>query len=84
VIAGRGSTTPRPRERVMRARPDPWLLAILAVASILYAWHLGWGLPNGNSSWAADSYGPITVLGLVQRSFQRWNSGFFYFKYPLG
>jgi hypothetical protein len=68
----------------MRARSDPWLIATLAVAAILYSWHLGWGLPNGNSSWAADSYGPITVLGLVQRSFQRWNSGFFYFKYPLG
>jgi hypothetical protein len=68
----------------MRARVDPWLLGVLAVGSLLYTWHLGWGLPNGNSSWAADAYGPITVLGLVQRSFREWNSGFFYFKYPLG
>jgi Dolichyl-phosphate-mannose-protein mannosyltransferase len=63
---------------------DPWLAAILALSLVLNAFHLGWGLPNGNASWAADSYGPITVLGLVLRSFHRWNSGFFYFKYPLG
>jgi len=66
----------------MRARPDNWLLAILALSVVLNSWHLQWGLPNGNHSWAADGIGPVTALSVARRNFGSWNSGWFYFKYP--
>ena len=66
------------------ARVDPWLVGILLIALALDLFQLDWGLPHGNYSWAADAAGPITVLGIVQHSFSRWNSGWFWFKYPLG
>lgn len=65
-----------------RERWDPWLLGILGLAAVLDAWHLSWGLPNGNHSWAADAIGPVTALGVARRTFASWNSGWFYFKYP--
>lgn len=68
----------------MRSRIDFGLLGILAVSLVLNTYHLQWGLPNGNNTWAADAYGPITVLGVIQHSFGEWNSGWFYFKYPMG
>jgi 4-amino-4-deoxy-L-arabinose transferase-like glycosyltransferase len=61
---------------------DPWLLAILALAAGLNGWHLSWGLPNGNQSWAADAIGPVTALGVARRTLAGFNSGWFYFKYP--
>jgi hypothetical protein len=60
------------------------LLAVLSVSAVLSAYHLEWGLPNGNHSWAADALGPLTVFSIARRSFSAWNSGWFYFKYPLG
>ncbi len=60
------------------------LLLVLLTSIILDCWHLTWGLPNGNSSWAADALGPLTVLSIVRRSVTSWDSGWFYFKYPLG
>jgi dolichyl-phosphate-mannose-protein mannosyltransferase len=68
----------------MKPRVDPWLAAILALAVVLNGWHLTWGLPNGNASWAADAIGPVTALGVARHSFGGWNSGWFYFKYPSG
>ncbi|MBX3027552.1 glycosyltransferase family 39 protein [bacterium] len=65
-------------------RWDPCLLGILALAAALDIWHLQWGLPNGDHSWAADAIGPITALGVARRTFASWNSGWFYFKYPPG
>ena len=65
-------------------RVDPWLAVVLGLASVLYAFHLSWGLPNGNSSWAADAIGPVTTLGVIHNSFSAWNSGWYYFKYALG
>jgi 4-amino-4-deoxy-L-arabinose transferase-like glycosyltransferase len=65
-------------------RVDPWRLGVLAVSAVLCADHLHWGLPNGPHSWAVDAFSPITVLGIVRRSFAEWNTGWFYFKYPLG
>jgi hypothetical protein len=65
-------------------RLDPWLAGILLLAAALFVWHLSWGLPNGNSSWAADAIGPVTTLGIVHHSFSEWNSGWYFFKYPLG
>lgn len=63
---------------------DLWLIAILLMTVILCGYQLDWGLPNGNKSWAADSLGPLTVLNIVRKSFAEWNSGWFYFKYPVG
>lgn len=67
-----------------RTGADPWLFAILALCVPLFVFQIDWGLPNGNDSWAADAIGPVTALGLVHRSFAEWNSGWFWFKYPLG
>lgn len=63
---------------------DPWLIVALVVSAALGAYHLSWGLPQGNRSWAADALGPITVLGVIRHSFSEWNSGWYYFKYALG
>jgi hypothetical protein len=66
------------------ARLDPWLLGILALSVVLNGWHLTWGLPNGNRSWAADAIGPVTALSVARHTFAGFNSGWFYFKYPPG
>lgn len=63
---------------------DPWLIGMLVLSAALNGWHLWWGLPNGNHSWAADAIGPVTALGVARRTFDGWNSGWFYFKYPPG
>jgi hypothetical protein len=64
------------------AEVDPCLIGIVLLAIALDAWHLSWGLPNGNQSWAADAIGPVTALGVARRTFDGFNSGWFYFKYP--
>ncbi len=66
-----------------RLRVDPWLLAILIACAALGAYQIDWGLPAGEHSWAVDGLEPVTVLGILHRSFSHWNSGWFYFKYPL-
>lgn len=63
---------------------DPWFAAVLGLAAVSFSLQLSWGLPNGNASWAADAIGPITAMGIVRHSFAEWNSGWYYFKYPLG
>ncbi|HVN86453.1 MAG TPA: glycosyltransferase family 39 protein [Candidatus Binatia bacterium] len=68
----------------MSARVDPRVFAVILVSVALCTYQLNWGLPNGNDSWAADALGPLTVLSIVRRSIAPWNSGWFYFKYPLG
>ncbi len=68
----------------MLRRLDPWLLAILGVSLVLCLAHLGWGLPNGNDSWAADAMGPLTVLNVGRRQLFGWETGWFWFKYPFG
>jgi hypothetical protein len=50
----------------------------------LSVFHLNWGLPNGNASWAADAPGPLTILNVCWRSLREFNSGWFWFKYPFG
>ena len=67
-----------------RSSRDPYLLVLLAVSAGLGLFQLTWGLPNGNYSWAADALGPLTVFSIVRRSITPFNSGWFYFKYPLG
>jgi 4-amino-4-deoxy-L-arabinose transferase-like glycosyltransferase len=61
---------------------DGWLIAILVVAAVLDLWHLRWGLPAGEHSWAVDAIDPPTALAIVAHSVRPWNSGYFYFKYP--
>jgi hypothetical protein len=67
----------------MRVRADPWLWGPVVCSAALGLYQLHWGLPNGNASWAADALGPLTVLSIARRS-AVWNSGWFFFKYPLG
>lgn len=66
------------------ARRPLALLLLLSLA--VYGAGLGWGLPNGEVNWAADSFKPLTALALAKRAWleEPWNSGWFYFKYPLG
>ncbi len=62
----------------------PALLFVLALSVYVYA--LGWGTPNGNNTWAADSIKPGAPLSIMYRIAvsEGWNSGWFWFKYPLG
>lgn len=68
----------------MSRRIDPGLVVVLGVSAALGLFHLGWGLPNGNDSWAADSMGPLTVLNVGRRQLTEFDSGWFWFKYPFG
>jgi hypothetical protein len=46
---------------------------------------LRWGLPNGNNTWAADAIQPLTPMSVAKHALgSGFNSGWFYFKYPLG
>lgn len=67
----------------MSLRLDPGLAAALAVGAALSLYQITWGLPAAEHSWAVDGLEPVTVLGIAKNSFSRWNSGWFYFKYPL-
>jgi 4-amino-4-deoxy-L-arabinose transferase-like glycosyltransferase len=60
------------------------LALILAGSIILNAFHLHWGLPNENTTWAADALTPLSPLSIGKKEFSQWNSGWFYFKYPIG
>lgn len=53
---------------------------------IAAVYHSSWGLPNGNQTWAADSVAPMTPLAVAYKTFAEngFNSGYFYFKYPVG
>ena len=48
--------------------------------------HSSWGLPNGDQTWAADSVAPMTPLAVAYKTFVEhgFDSGYFYFKYPVG
>jgi 4-amino-4-deoxy-L-arabinose transferase-like glycosyltransferase len=65
---------------------DPRLVVPLLVVAALaiYLYGIGWGLPNGNETWAADAIKPGTPLSIAHRALGGWNSGWFWFKYPLG
>lgn len=77
-------------ERVDRAEEPragyvlPLALFLLALAINLVG--ISWGLPNGNATWAADSIQPGAPLSVLNRLLlaDGWNSGWFWFKYPLG
>jgi len=59
--------------------------SLLGVGLLLNFIGLGWGLPNGNDTWATDALDPMTPLAVAYRLLMDgWNSGWFYFKYPPG
>ncbi|MFQ5478319.1 MAG: ArnT family glycosyltransferase [Candidatus Binatia bacterium] len=59
---------------------------LFALALCIYVYAIDWGLPNGNDTWAADAIKPGAPLALVHRALvgEYFNSGWFWFKYPLG
>lgn len=66
-------------------RGDRPLQGVLLLSLALNLYHVGWGLPNGNIAWAADVIAPMTPLSVASSSFTSgWNSGWFYYKYPIG
>ncbi|MFT4571083.1 MAG: hypothetical protein ACI8TX_002533 [Hyphomicrobiaceae bacterium] len=77
-----------------RLKPSPrsssgrWILplALFGFALFVNLYGLGWGLPNGNDTWAADSIRPGAPLAILYRTLigDELNSGWFWFKYPLG
>ncbi len=62
------------------------LAAISCAAVLAGAIGIDWGLPNGNTTWAADSVAPMTPLSVAYHVFAEhgFDSGYFYFKYPVG
>ncbi|MFI5396487.1 MAG: ArnT family glycosyltransferase [Candidatus Binatia bacterium] len=69
-------------------RSEHHLFLVLACSAALGLYQLDWGLAFGTNdwthSWTVDAMEPLIALGIVRRSFSSWNSGWFYFKYPLG
>lgn len=57
---------------------------LFAFALLVYTRALGWGLPAGNETWAADAIRPSAPLAVAWNNFlgHGWNSGWFWFKYP--
>ncbi|MFN2427471.1 MAG: ArnT family glycosyltransferase [Candidatus Binatia bacterium] len=53
-------------------------------ALFVYTRALGWGLPSGDETWAADAVRPSAPLAVAYHNFlgHGWNSGWFWFKYP--
>lgn len=62
------------------------VIGVLLASLGLNVMGLSWGLPNGNRTWAADAIQPLTPLSIGRHVWfgDRWNSGWFYFKYPVG
>ncbi len=62
-------------------------LAIVLTASLLLnIVGIDWGLPNSNRTWSADALQPLGPLAVGRHVLfgDEWNSGWFYFKYPVG
>ena len=62
------------------------LALICGLYFVATVFHSSWGLPNGNQTWAADSVAPMTPLAVAYKTFAEngFDSGYFYFKYPVG
>ena len=68
------------RDRAAVATP-----ALLFVAALfLYTRALGWGLPAGDETWAADAIRPSAPLAVAFHNFvgHGFDGGWFWFKYP--
>ncbi len=69
-------------------RRDPLETAAPALvfffALFVYTRAIGWGLPAGDETWAADAIKPSAPLAVAYHNFagHGWNSGWFWFKYP--
>lgn len=69
-------------------RRDPASVAAPALvflfALFVYTRALGWGLPAGDETWAADAVRPSAPLAVAYQNFvgHGFNSGWFWFKYP--
>jgi hypothetical protein len=63
-----------------------WLLVILLISLCINTVGIGWGLPNGDRTWAADALTPTAPMAIAKHVFggDPSKSGWFYFKYPLG
>ncbi|GBD27606.1 hypothetical protein HRbin30_02958 [bacterium HR30] len=62
-------------------------LAMILVASLLLnTIGIRWGLPNDNRTWSADALQPLAPMAVGRHVLfgDEWNSGWFYFKYPVG
>ena len=59
---------------------------LFVVALFVNVCGIGWGLPNGNETWANDAIQPGAPLSILHRVLvsEPWNSGWFWFKYPMG
>ncbi|RMD83878.1 MAG: hypothetical protein D6815_05465, partial [Candidatus Dadabacteria bacterium] len=90
--SGGGSLEPRPERSLVNVPKDRdshffkrWVAALVALAGLYGLTGLTWGLPNGNHTWAADSVRPMTPYAVAYHVFfEGFNSGYFYFKYPVG
>ncbi len=84
-------------ERISPTRPSLWQriaanetrvvpLVLFATSLAIFLFANDWGLPNGNNTWANDAIAPGAPLSILYRLFvaDEWNSGWFWFKYPLG
>lgn len=62
------------------------MVAILLLSLCINVIGITWGLPNAEGAWAADALRPTAPLAVARHMFggDRPNSGWFYFKYPLG
>lgn len=78
----------RPSARQRLEGNEAWLLPlVLFVLSLgTYLYGNSWGLPNGNDTWANDAIQPGAPMSILYRVLvsDPWNSGWFWFKYPLG
>jgi 4-amino-4-deoxy-L-arabinose transferase-like glycosyltransferase len=79
----------RPIETVRACwRRDPVAVAapvlVLVLALFVYTRAIGWGLPAGDETWAADAVKPSAPLAVAYHNFagHGFNSGWFWFKYP--
>ena len=81
---GENASELRGGARLDREERGP-LACVVLISLALYVYHIWWGLPNGNVTWAVDAITPLTPLSIAQKSFLHgWNSGWFYFKYSIG
>ena len=62
------------------------LVVVLLLSVCLNTIGIRWGLPNDNNTWAADSFQPMAPMSIAKHGLwgEPWNSGWFYFKYPIG
>ncbi len=63
-----------------------WLALVLLLSLCINCAGIRWGLPNTEGTWAADSLPPTAPMAIAKHFFagDAANSGWFYFKYPLG